>query len=353
MTSSNPPKVNIHHAVLFFAQQAGLELDFICNYLACDKAFLLDRNQTMNTEQIIKFWKMVNEELPYDRPGLEFAKNIKLSYVGLMGDLFSKLDNLLPIIPLACSVRNIITEMVHFDYVENDNLIRLNIKTQGLWSEIDKESSLSACEYTLGNFYQILNLLTDKIITPYEIGIIPSNNSKISYYFDYFGKNVVLGNEFFITYNKSDLLQEISTKNKRLHQYYFELCNELHYKETDGKSLKSQIENIIFYTRWPNLPNCEEMASYLFISYKQLQRQLKKENINYRSLINEIKARYASQMLLSGKFNASEISVILNYKDVSSFSRAFKKHNGYSISKLKKENNQTKTKKTTFLTPII
>ena len=90
------------------------------------------------------------------------------------------------------------------------------------------------------------------------------------------------------------------------------------------------------------MPNCEEMGSYVFISYKKLQRQLKKEKSNYRALINEIKARYASQMLLSGKFNASEISVILNYKDVSSFSRAFKKHNGYAISKLKKENKLAK-----------
>ena len=327
----NKPKVNIHHAVLFFAQQDGLEVDFICEYLNLNKEFLVEKNQTMNPDQIIKFWDMVNNNLSYDRPGLEFAKNVKLTYVGLMGELFSKLENLAMLIPITCSVRNIITEMVHFDYEETDEYIQLNVKTQGMWQEIDLESSLSASEYTMANFYQVMNQLVNKRVAPIKVSIIPSKKSHLAYYQDYFGSEVLFGNAFYIRYKKSDLEQEISTQNKRLHQYYLELCKEQLHEETQGNSLKTHIENIIFYTRWPNVPSCEEMASYLFMSYKQLQRNLKKEDVSYRNLSNEIKAKYAKHMLLSSKFTATEISSILNYSDISAFSRAFKEYHGTNI----------------------
>lgn len=330
------PKVNIHHTVLFLAQQAGLSVDFICEQIGLSKEFLLEKSETMNTNQIILFWNMVNNHLPYDRPGLEFTKHIKLTYVGLMGELFSKLDTLAPLIPITCSVRNIITEMVHFDYTETDEYLQLNINTQGLWKEIDLESSLSASEYTLSNFFQILNQLADKPVTPHKVGIIPSKKSKRDYYADYFKTDVEFGDAFYIIYKKTDLAQEISTQNRRLHQHYLDLCKAQQFEETQGNSLTSHIENLVFYNYWPNIPSCEEMASYLFISYKQLQRLLKKEDVNYRQLVNTIKDKYASQMMRSGKFKATEISDILNYSHISAFSRAFKEHNGYTLNDFKK-----------------
>jgi AraC-like DNA-binding protein len=331
------PKVNIHHAVLYFAQQQGLSVEFICNQLNMDLEFLIDKNQTMNTDQIIKFWYLANNFTGLNRPGLDFSKNVKLTYVGLMGELFSKLETAYPLIPITCSVKNIITEMIDLDYSENSDTLTLHINPQGIWKEIDIESSNSACEYVIGNYFQIFNQLLNKQIRPYQVGISPSKNSVVEEYQAYFKTDIVFGDQFFICYKKSDLHQEISTKNKKLHAHYLHMCELQQKDETQGNSLKAHIENIIFYTRWPNIPSGEEMASYLFMTYKQLQRKLKKEDISYRKLINQIKSKYATQMIKSNRFKATEISDILNYSDLSALSRAFKEHNGLTIQEYKNQ----------------
>ncbi|HTF82163.1 MAG TPA: AraC family transcriptional regulator, partial [Cytophagales bacterium] len=76
------------------------------------------------------------------------------------------------------------------------------------------------------------------------------------------------------------------------------------------------------------LPTAEEMATNMLVSYKSLQRKLKNENTSYRELMNQIKSEYAFNMLQSKKFSITEVSEILGYADINSFSRAFKIKHG-------------------------
>lgn len=332
----NKPKVNIHHSVLFLAQQAGLEVDTICEYIGLDKVFLTEKSETMNTDQIIKFWDMCNNLLNHERPGLKLAEATTITYVGVIGELMSKLNNLMQMIHVTCQVRNTITEMVHFEYEENETEVTLHVCPQKIWQQIDLESSISASEYTMGTFLQIMNQLVPTPITIIEVCTIRSKNAKIEYYQNYFNSEVKFGDVFYIKFKKEDLHQEISTRNKLLRSHYLDLCKEQQLDETEGNTFKSQLEHILFYNRWPNIPSGQEMASYLFISYKTLQRTLRKENISYRELVNQTKSKYALNMIRSGKFKAIEISEILKYSDLSSFSRAFKEYHGITIQEVKR-----------------
>ncbi len=322
------PKTNIHHGVLFSTILAGIDVDFLCKEVGLTKEFLLKREGTMNTEQIIKFWNLTNNHLPYDRPGLALALNFKLDLAGDLGVLINQSENVLEVLKVIVAFRNLVTEMVSFKMEESDLYVKFTITPHNLWETIDLESSISAADYTIANFYHLVNNVVRKDIAPAQICIKKSKKAKLEQYNEYFNTNSKFGDEYYILYHKKDTLTPVAVRNKNLYAYYLEILSKANDAETDNNSLAHTIKQQIYYNYWPYLPTAEEMAGNMLVSYKSLQRKLKNENTSYRELVNEIKSEYAYNMLNSKKFSVTEVSEILGYADINSFSRAFKQMHG-------------------------
>ncbi|MCC7256970.1 MAG: AraC family transcriptional regulator [Gammaproteobacteria bacterium] len=76
----------------------------------------------------------------------------------------------------------------------------------------------------------------------------------------------------------------------------------------------------------------EKVAAQLNMSERSLQSKLAARNTSYRSLLNETRQELAVQYIRQGLHSVSEVTYLLGFADISSFSRAFRSWVGVSPS---------------------
>ncbi|MCO5397521.1 AraC family transcriptional regulator [Ralstonia soli] len=81
-----------------------------------------------------------------------------------------------------------------------------------------------------------------------------------------------------------------------------------------------------------NQPTLEDLARFLGISPRTLDRQLKKEGSSLRDLATDVRNGRARELLLDETLPISQIAYRLGFTDVANFSRAFRRANGVSPS---------------------
>jgi len=77
-------------------------------------------------------------------------------------------------------------------------------------------------------------------------------------------------------------------------------------------------------------PTIEVVAGLLGVSSRTLQRRLKQEAVSYSGLVERCRCQVACESLRHTLIPAQDIAVSLGYRDVSSFSRAFRRWVGVS-----------------------
>ena len=84
---------------------------------------------------------------------------------------------------------------------------------------------------------------------------------------------------------------------------------------------------------------CEEIASYCYLSVKQLNRLfLKYERTSLLSYIHNKKINDAKMLLQKGDLNSVDVSEKLGFSSVYYFNRFFSKHTGKTPGEYRKDN---------------
>ena len=93
------------------------------------------------------------------------------------------------------------------------------------------------------------------------------------------------------------------------------------------EGLITRVRQIMLHT--PGyFPKLDEVARQLHTSSRTLRRRLQAAGISYQKILDDIRKEKALHYLMTGDQSIEEISVLLDYKDPSNFSRAFKKWTG-------------------------
>jgi AraC-like DNA-binding protein len=79
------------------------------------------------------------------------------------------------------------------------------------------------------------------------------------------------------------------------------------------------------------------IASDLHMSTRNLNRKLVAENTSFKALLLEIRSELASQYINDASLTLTEISYMLGFSEISSFSRAFKRWTGQSPSEVRRD----------------
>ncbi len=135
-------------------------------------------------------------------------------------------------------------------------------------------------------------------------------------------------NEYIMVFN-NDLLNTpniFSTHSKSLEQLVDAGCSK-----TDLK-IFTDIERLIIENIATKDLNIIFIAAKMNVSVKTLQRQLKRFNTNFSTLLKSNKMKYALNLLRAKKLSLTQIASELGFNSASSFSRAFKKWTGISPS---------------------
>ncbi|MDP2189223.1 MAG: helix-turn-helix transcriptional regulator [Sphingobacteriaceae bacterium] len=80
-------------------------------------------------------------------------------------------------------------------------------------------------------------------------------------------------------------------------------------------------------------PTMEQLADWMCMSPRTLQRRLQDAGYTYRMLLQEIKLKMALEMLETRRCGLSELAETLGFSDQGSFSRSFRKWTGQAPSR--------------------
>jgi AraC-like DNA-binding protein len=76
----------------------------------------------------------------------------------------------------------------------------------------------------------------------------------------------------------------------------------------------------------------ESVAAALHMTSRTLHRRLKERECSFRGLLKEVRQELAAQYIEDDSLTLTEITFLLGFSEMSSFSRAFKNWNGVSPS---------------------
>ena len=131
------------------------------------------------------------------------------------------------------------------------------------------------------------------------------------------------------------LTLSLEAVNKRLKTSNPELAN-LHDQfmikylaHQDGASVTQRVQSTIMKLLPSGNVSDAVVANELYTSGRTLQRQLKEEGTTFKTILNEVRKELTEKYIYDESLSLSEISFLLGFSEISSFSRAFKRWTGY------------------------
>ncbi len=92
-----------------------------------------------------------------------------------------------------------------------------------------------------------------------------------------------------------------------------------------------------------NYPKLDEVASRLYLSSRTFKRRLQAEGTTFQSILDRVRMHQAKQLLTGSRQSVDAIASALGYSDASNFSRAFRRCEGMTPARYRREhvnNNQ-------------
>ena len=85
----------------------------------------------------------------------------------------------------------------------------------------------------------------------------------------------------------------------------------------------------------------ESVAEALVTSLRNLQRNLKKEGVSYKELLEDVRRELAAHYMEQSEMSINEITFLLGFSEPANFSRAFKRWTGVCPSEFRTPHTQT------------
>ena len=96
------------------------------------------------------------------------------------------------------------------------------------------------------------------------------------------------------------------------------------------EKISDKVKRLLHSSFKYRFPDIDSVAEKLNLSARTLQRKLSDEKTTFKSILQETRLGIAKELLKQKALTISEISYMLGYSDLASFSRSFKNYFGES-----------------------
>lgn len=149
---------------------------------------------------------------------------------------------------------------------------------------------------------------------------------------DYFQAPVAFGCDTnMLVFDKHDMQVQLPAANAELARQNDQVVLSL-LARMDREDIIAQVRSSVVELLPSGECSKEKIAGRLNMSERTLQGRLAVKNTSYRDLLNETRKDLAEQYISQGSRSFSEVTYLLGFADISSFSRAFRNWTGLSPS---------------------
>ncbi|MBN2606908.1 MAG: AraC family transcriptional regulator [Thiotrichales bacterium] len=330
-------------ALTFSAQTSKLSLKLIESYginpseilkkLQIDPKRLNDPNARLPYSTLDDIWAEAATQIQDPAFGLKAVECWHPSQMGALGYAWLSSENLKNALGRFQRYSRVVTEGAYFEIEETPKYLSLILHYRSVARQLPYRTDgfmaimLAMCRANFGKHFQ-----------PAEIHLKHSAPEDTSAFEALFKCPVFFGardNRFVI--HMKDALEMSEGAQPQLAKLHDQVMIE-YLAKMDRKNIVEQVKSEII----KQLPNGNvtdtTVGQALHINDRTLQRRLKEQNTTFKTLMNEVREDLAATYIKDSNLSLSEISFLLGFGNISSFSRAYKRWTGKPPSHLRGSN---------------
>jgi len=205
----------------------------------------------------------------------------------------------------------------------DENVLSLDIE----FYEVDAKISKNLILTELIFFTQLARICTRVPIIPKAI-YLPELPNEIEKYQEFFGVAPQKSQGISIHFSKTDGERPFLTSNSTMWSFFEPNLKQSLAELDHSVATKEKVKAILLESLPAGLGNIDEVAKRLALSKRTLQRLLEDENTNFKTILDDTRKALAEYYLKQSSISTSEISFLLGFQEINSFSRAFKHWTG-------------------------
>jgi AraC-like DNA-binding protein len=304
--------------------KAGLTVDQIGNHSA-----------RVKVQSQIKLLSLAAEALKDDVLGFHLAKNFELREIGLLYYVLASSDTLADAMHKAERYSGITNEGISLKFgTRRETTITFS------YVRVERRLDRQQIEFWLTALVRLIRQLTNRRLLPSRISLAHHRAKTPPEVRSFLGCEIEFGsNVDEIAFPASVKLMPVVSADPHLNELLIKYCEEtLADRGPDRRTtLRSKVENAIAVLLPHGKAGATEVARRLGMSHRTLARRLALEAVTYSGILDELKIDLANGYLRHGDLPISQIAWLLGYREVSSFTHAFKRWTGKTPRQLRSQ----------------
>ena len=261
--------------------------------------------------------------------GLHMGESLNLTALGLIGQITQTCETAKQALELCCQFANLGCSSLPMQLSKWEAHYRITLTPDPLWQNQSAIALRHTTEGVITFFVRQFRSLTRSKSNPIEIQLRWPQSGNYTEYNSVFGCPVQFNQkEIAILLNKQHVEESIVTADYDLLRVLVAHAEEKSARIQQRQGFASTVKQSVLKLLKPEFPNAEQVASYLNVSLRTLQRRLKTEGFTYKQLLDELRKEFALNYMKRQDLSIGEIAYLLNYSDNSTFTRSFKRWTG-------------------------
>lgn len=284
----------------------------------------------------ITLWENIIRIANYPLVGLSFGRNINFSALSWISGLTQSASNLKDAWKSFCDFSLLMGDMFYYQLKEEGEKVCVYFYPNEQWMKVSPVTAYQACDHAMSLCLTLSSFLSDKKIEAekayFQHEIATSNLPEYERVF-----NQILSNqkENKIVFSIDTANLQVITANELVYKHMLEFCENKLKELNKQESYASKINNILMKKNSFQLPKIDEVSAILHLNTRTLQRKLKEENTDFKTILNDYQIEQAKYLLTQKNIQTKEIAYLLGYTSTESFHRSFKRNMGISPGEFK------------------
>lgn len=298
-----------------------------------DSSFLTDPELECSAAAWVGLLELAGKHID-DSIGLRFGSEIRSMDLGVLGQVMRSMDHLEEV--LQGISRYIITRSQAEKVDINKNGALVSVGYQIIDPTI--VSRRQDVEFSFATMLSCFRELTASDIRPVRIEFEHAPPKDLSLHSEFFQCPLQFNQDSNRLYlNNSVLNLPVRTANKRLLQALLPFLEEQRKLRSQPTSLLNKVSLAIAAELKSGRVGLLQIADSLHMSVRTLQRRLGELDMEFGELVEEIRRAHALEYMGDSSYRITDVALMLGYRDVSSFSRAFRRWTDLTPSEYRKE----------------
>jgi AraC-like DNA-binding protein len=306
------------------AEQAGIALDPILATAGLTRAQMENPRVTVKVSQQIEFLTLVAAALNDDLFGFHLAQTPDLRQIGLLYYVLTSSETFIDALRRAARYTSIVNQGISQKCIDQE-AVGMSLQYVGVGRHLDRHQ----IEFWMTAFVRLCRHLTGRRLLPSRVRFVHRRRQRQEFA-EFFGDNIEFDAACDDIVFPADIRETpIVGADPYLHDLLLSHCEEALSRKTKiHDTFQAHVENAIA----PLLPHgqarADEIAHQLGMSPRTFARRLSQEGLTFSELLENLRASLANRHLNDRDLTISQIAWLLGYREVASFSHAFKRWTG-------------------------